>query len=172
MTTNCNDTCDAVDKLLLSEISWKQTDMWGSIPPLTRPLPSLIYPSSFCMFSSFQKDLSGAFTSEYSWRYCLAEGVRPPPKKKPSDSTLSFRITMSLLRLSEMASSLESDWRGGWLSKGCRLTPSRFLLKLTNVYDNTNELSSVQKCAFQIPQRFFFFFLYANNFHFNFRCSL
>lgn len=36
------------------------------------------------------------------------------------------------------------------------LTLSCFVLKLTNVYDNTNELSSVQKCAFQIPQRQFF----------------
>lgn len=32
MTTNCNDTCDAVDKLLLFYSVQKQLDMWGSIP--------------------------------------------------------------------------------------------------------------------------------------------
>lgn len=32
MTTNCNDTCDAVDKLLLFYSVQKQMDMWGSIP--------------------------------------------------------------------------------------------------------------------------------------------
>lgn len=32
MTTNCNDTYDAVDKLLLFYSVQKQLDMWGSIP--------------------------------------------------------------------------------------------------------------------------------------------
>lgn len=32
MTTNCNDTCHAVDKLLLFYSVQKQMDMWGSIP--------------------------------------------------------------------------------------------------------------------------------------------
>ncbi len=45
-------------------------------------------------------------------------------------------------------------------------TLSCFVLKLTNVYDNTNELSSVQKCAFQIPQRQFF--LYTDYFKIHF----
>lgn len=31
MTTNCNDTCDAVDKLLLCYFV-EEVDMWGSIP--------------------------------------------------------------------------------------------------------------------------------------------
>ena len=47
----------------------------------------------------------------------------------------------------------------GWLKK-----LSCFVLKLTNVYDNTNELSSVQKCAFQITQRQFFCILIILNF--------
>lgn len=61
---------------------------------------------------------------------------------------------------------LKSEWHHSQLSKGCGLTLSRFLLKLTSVYNNTNELSSVQKCAFQIPQRQFF--LYADYFTFYF----
>lgn len=144
-----------------SEISWKQTDMWGSIPSLTRPLPSWFIPARLYVFKLPERPV-------WSIHFWVLMEILFGPKTLPVARCHSVLQCLCSVCPAEMAS-LESDWQRGWLSKGCRLTPSRFLLNLTNVYDNTNELSSVQKCAFQIPQRFF---LYANNFQFNFSCSL
>lgn len=146
MTTNCNDTCDAVDKLLLSEISWKQTDMWGSFPSLTRPLPSLSIPARLYVFKLPERQTCLE-------RSCLSTHGDPAWLKESGPQTLPLARCHSVLQ--SLCSVCPASLEFGWLSKGCRLTSSRFLLKLTNVYDNTNELSSVQKCAFQIPQRFF-----------------
>lgn len=51
------------------------------------------------------------------------------------------------------------------------LISSSFVFKLTNVYDNTNELSSVQKCAFQIPQGSFCILFPLNFISLVFSCS-
>lgn len=130
-----------------SEISWKQTDMWGSIPSLTRPLPSWFIPARLYVFKLPERPV-------WSIHFWVLMEILFGPKTLPVARCHSVLQCLCSVCPAEMAS-LESDWQRGWLSKGCRLTPSRFLLNLTNVYDNTNELSSVQKCAFQIPQRFF-----------------
>lgn len=90
---------------------------------------------------------------------------------KPSSGTVSVLLCCSVSSpfCPAQAASLNSDWHHSQLSKGCGLTNSVmfFALKLTNVYDNANELSSVQKCAFQIPQGSFFVYWFIFDFHFS-----
>lgn len=116
MTTNCNDTCDAVDELLLCYSVLKHMDMWGSIPSslifsilfitLTQKteMAFMIWQKSFFFFFfpsfQFQKIPLGAFN--FSMLIEILHSHLKELSPKPSTAMVSFCVSMSLVRLSSL----------------------------------------------------------------------
>lgn len=138
MTTNCNDTCDAVDELLLSWLCREQTDARGSTPsgfffrsmswyPLTliqKKTVSFIWVVFFCFFSNTGKTKQKQ-TKKNATK--LFERVQPPPITSHWRFVSLYVSQCLMFVCPAKTASLNSDWRPSRLSKGCGLTLSPFL---------------------------------------------
>lgn len=143
-------------------------DMWGSIPSglffsilLTTPAQKIkmafLTPEMFFFQASSCREPVWGINFSISME--ILDSYLKEFSPKPSAGMLSVfvccNVSSPFVQLKQLCWT-QTDITANFPKDVDWLTLSSFVLKLTNVYDNTNELSSVQKCAFQIPQRQFF----------------